>query len=886
MHRPARILLVSLLLVAMAGILWVLASNGQPGTSANDPDSGSTLPVTPDRAEEAAPEAASPIRVGDTVRTPIETEGIWVVRGRTLLRNEELRGDLHLHLSLHEGAEAAGDPIAEVRIASDPEGGFRWPLPAPTRTVSIRARPEEPGYGGNGATAVAEVGDPAPQDLEVAFYPTDFRITGVVRTHEGVAMSGATVGTRWSAVETDEEGRYEIFLIDRGGSSFLYATGRGYERQRRTVRKSEDGAGATADFSLRPEFRIEGRILDEQGQPVLDASVQTFYSMAFPVLSTTDGQYALEHLDPSVDRHSLYARKPGFAEARTEVYGRSGAIVRQDLVLKRGVQVAGQVLDEAGSPVAGAKLYIGFSPNAYNRLDAKADAEGRFLFPAVPRETHTLVTQADGHAPDKRSLDLAGALDQPLPLSIVLHPGAHAAGIVVDDAGQPLPAVHVLAYHLRESLRTRVQTDAHGRFRLEGLPTEDLSLELFHDRMIRSRVELAPGSHDELVLPMKPHGFLAGRVVDGISGEAVPRFTIRFYFPQLEDGRRRAGGWRGSWSDEGHHFVSLDGCWDSGDEALEAGTWVGVEAVAPGYGITRMGAVEVRSDPDPDALLIAMFPAQGLRGRVLAFADSAPVVGARVQCLPADVPPRVGGGRRPDRQALITSSGADGSFSFESVAPGPTMIFVEHADWAAQVDGPFEVFPGVAIPDREVRLAAGGDIRGIVRDPLGSPVPHAEIELFGRALAGFDSYVRATTSDTAGHFLFAHLPAGDYGVRHQERDGPYRAALAALSCRLSADEVLEIELRPPGDASVEGVIVATAEIGAVIQVSAITVLAGTAPGDQEVLRIGTLARQGAFTLRGLSAGSWTLSARSGSLSGNLEVVLAPGQQATVQLRLE
>ena len=92
-------------------------------------------------------------------------------------------------------------------------------------------------------------------------------------------------------------------------------------------------------------------------------------------------------------------------------------------------------------------------------------------------------------------------------------------------------------------------------------------------------------NRDDLVIRMKPAGRLAGRVVDGRTGEPVETFTIRFVHPELGPGEERLFGYWAKWDGDGQSFSGTEGYWNADSEDLEAGKWIGVEATAPGYGV-------------------------------------------------------------------------------------------------------------------------------------------------------------------------------------------------------------------------------------------------------------------------------------------------------------
>lgn len=178
------------------------------------------------------------------------------------------------------------------------------------------------------------------------------------------------------------------------------------------------------------------------------------------------------------------------------------------------------------------------------------------------------------------------------------------------------------------------------------------------------------------------------------------------------------------------------------------------------------------------------------RGVVLRAEDGEPLAGAHVA---ADLPGRFGWGSAVRLRELLREAAAD--------AEAAACVDATRARTAA--DGRFEISVGPAqsvvatAPGRdtdsvEVRkgsdevgplvLGPGGGVTGIVREPVGTPVPRALVELYpeGTFENGYGQMPdghRATASDADGRFEFAGLPDG---VRYRaEAHHPWRDAHAA-----------------------------------------------------------------------------------------------------------
>ena len=139
-----------------------------------------------------------------------------------------------------------------------------------------------------------------------------------------------------------------------------------------------------------------------------------------------DGQFRLAVAGAGTYRVSASAEGwlPASAQA---VAGRS-----VDLVLAPGGQVlSGRVLDTGGGPIPGARvrawLDVFWSTSARQPMVlALTGGDGRYRL-GLPRGTHSFLVEADGYAPERASVTVAGAQTR----DFRLNPAATIAGKVV-----------------------------------------------------------------------------------------------------------------------------------------------------------------------------------------------------------------------------------------------------------------------------------------------------------------------------------------------------------------------------------------------------------------------------------------------------------------------
>ncbi len=225
---------------------------------------------------------------------------------------------------------------------------------------------------------------------------------------------------------------------------------------------------------------------------------------------------------PADDRWAL----PAVCDGALGQSGTGRPWLRLALVPALGVQ--GRVVDDAGAPLAGARVvaegYFRILPGVASRDEASAtsDADGRFALAGLRSDVgHALRVVREGFA--ERSLELAATGEREAWVgAIALAPALALAGVVLDPDGLPAvdlavevepdapcaaSAAGALDVAARLDGRRRARTDAQGLFACDGLAAGLYRVRVARDGETLAEASARAGGAGALVLRL-PAGSL------------------------------------------------------------------------------------------------------------------------------------------------------------------------------------------------------------------------------------------------------------------------------------------------------------------------------------------------------------------------------------------
>ncbi|WP_437570591.1 carboxypeptidase regulatory-like domain-containing protein [Sorangium sp. So ce542] len=366
-------------------------------------------------------------------------------------------------------------------------------------------------------------------------------VTVVATTFEVAGNVLSTVGS----VKSDDSGRFELTLPD--GTYQLSASVEGYGTTSATAH-----SGEPVSLVLPRSGVIEGRVLDERGEPVRRFAIDVLSVMTEdnpappPLLSRTfespDGSFRIDQL-PSWDivvRATAAEFAPAFSPMTTV---RAGDVAKMDLTLSRGCTLTGRVVDSSGAPLPGvyvdaeSLLVAGEMSDVAMEAAAQAETEddGSFSLPHVPQGT-IVVRGYDGSNAVSSVEAEVSSCDKLSPVKLVMSSGGSLSGVARDADGKPIDGARITLAHRTTGFVNTV-SDAGGRFHFEQIPPGAIRVMARHGAQVTmTGVNIEEGKNAQLDITLAPKGTgeLRGRVTAG--GKPLPGARVMVATPIGDDG--------------------------------------------------------------------------------------------------------------------------------------------------------------------------------------------------------------------------------------------------------------------------------------------------------------------------------------------------------------
>lgn len=200
-------------------------------------------------------------------------------------------------------------------------------------------------------------------------------------------------------------------------------------------------------------------------------------------------------------------------------------ILLAPLLTVNAATLSGQVTDDHGAPVAGARVFVETGP-ALVLQETLADASGRYTFDEVPPGRIGVFAYAPGHAFGGMTPDL-GAGEDSVVAPIRLGASATLSGKIVDQKNKPVPGARISSVLLMEPVNVGIAlaklkrfgiepptSDDEGRFTLDNLPGGvPMALKVEHPSYAQEILANVTAGKDEVKITLDPGEIVSGKVL-------------------------------------------------------------------------------------------------------------------------------------------------------------------------------------------------------------------------------------------------------------------------------------------------------------------------------------------------------------------------------------
>ncbi len=369
------------------------------------------------------------------------------------------------------------------------DGSFRLEDRAPGESLDLAV--SHPSYGPGSAPGVAV---PTEEPVRIVLQPVT-RVSGRAIGKDGKGIAGAHVilsemvaagfggvammqPGSWKRTVTDADGVFAFSSVSPGGLEIRADAPRHQSAELKGIEARAGQELSGLELLLPPAASVEGRVSAPDGRPVPGAGVSVVQSdsafgFGFSELSAQtdgDGRYVIDGVPPGA--RTVEARAEGYRRAVRDLEVAEGTTATADLTLERGFEISGRVVDEAGNPIASARLMLIAGRDFSGVLSDLSGADGSFRFTGVQEGTFRLSARKEGYttSPMGDTVTVKGASVSGV--EVKLMAGGTITGQLSGLEFSQLSRVRVTANDFRSG-----QVDADGIYRIPNVPPGEWSVE-------------------------------------------------------------------------------------------------------------------------------------------------------------------------------------------------------------------------------------------------------------------------------------------------------------------------------------------------------------------------------------------------------------------------
>ena len=303
----------------------------------------------------------------------------------------------------------------------------------------------------------------------------------------------------------------------------------------------EEEPPSTFRLPMVPATTISGLVTDEDGRPVVGASVSPnlVVGMGQPdsranirveaVLTDAVGRWTCPSIPSGKSgagfvgiriRHHDFQSCSVSGDEFEQAIGPNGSVM-----LIRGIAVTGRVVDREGHPIRAARVAAGRDWFGSDPPIVDTDGDGRFRLGHLRPGDTVITVQAKGYGPEVIQLDARAGLP---PLAFKLGPPRTIQGRVLDRDGKPLPRIRLNIVYWRgyRTLDWKAETGIDGRFRWDDAPREEVWLNALGNGFISLQNRVVPATEQETIIKLARTLTVTGTAVNARTRKSITSFTI------------------------------------------------------------------------------------------------------------------------------------------------------------------------------------------------------------------------------------------------------------------------------------------------------------------------------------------------------------------------